>query len=222
MTKKVIQYPKIDLDGVKGVLIDIDDTLYPYEYSHHVALTECYKKFQVLGLKKEFDEEWFFKIYREKRSQVTASLSPQGACRSRFFAFQAMFEEVSIDAPYQIANDFTDLYWSFFVESMAPSEEAVSFLESCKELAIKVCAVSDMLASTQVTKIKRLGLTSYISYLVTSEEAGEEKPSEKMYQLALQKLNLKSDEVVMIGDHPVKDIEGANKQGIKAYQVIVK
>jgi putative hydrolase of the HAD superfamily len=45
-----------------------------------------------------------------------------------------------------------------------------------------------------------------VDYLVSSEEAGAEKPDPKVFELSLEKLGLKKDEVVMIGDNYEKDI----------------
>ena len=49
---------------------------------------------------------------------------------------------------------------------------------------------------------------------MTSEEAGSEKPHQIMFLSALNKLNLKPDEALMVGDNTVTDIEGANAVGI--------
>jgi len=51
---------------------------------------------------------------------------------------------------------------------------------------------------------------------VTSEEAGKEKPHPYMFMLALQKLNLQTNDVCMIGDSFKKDIFGASNLNIKS------
>jgi putative hydrolase of the HAD superfamily len=64
-----------------------------------------------------------------------------------------------------------------------------------------------------------LGLDMYVDFVVTSEEVGLDKPHSAMFSTALTKLNLKNEEVIMIGDDLTKDIDGARKQNIKAYLV---
>jgi putative hydrolase of the HAD superfamily len=48
---------------------------------------------------------------------------------------------------------------------------------------------------------------------------GIEKPNKKMFQSALEKLRLSTDQVIMIGDSIDKDISGAEEMGIKSYLV---
>ena len=73
-----------------------------------------------------------------------------------------------------------------------------------------------MQATFQVEKLKKLNLSKYIDFLVTSEEAGAEKPDKKIFNLALQKMKLSKSKVIMIGDNIKKDIKGAESIGIKA------
>ena len=88
-----IIFPKIELENVKGVLIDIDNTLYPYGPAHEKALKECYYAF-VKKIKEGVSFDSFHNLYRAKRIEVTKRLYPQGSCRSRLFAFQSFFEEL--------------------------------------------------------------------------------------------------------------------------------
>ena len=70
-------------------------------------------------------------------------------------------------------------------------------------------------------KIEALKLTPYIDFIVANDEACEDKPSAKMFQIACRKLCLMPEEVIMIGDNLKKDVQGAEKIGIKAYHVIL-
>ncbi len=51
--------------------------------------------------------------------------------------------------------------------------------------------------------------------VITSEEAGRDKPEEPVFRLALEKLGMKKDEVLFIGDDISKDIKGAEMLGIR-------
>lgn len=45
------------------------------------------------------------------------------------------------------------------------------------------------------------------------------KPGEKAFKSALEKLGVNSSDTVMVGDSPYTDIYGANRMGIKSFQV---
>lgn len=212
----------MDLSSIKVLFIDVDDTLYSYKEQHQKAILKCYEEFKKVDSSLTF-EEFNFK-YREARDSVTDRLKPTGACRSREFAFLEMFEELKIDRAYILANDFTNIYWDSFYKNMKLFNNVLKILQEAKAKGIVTCAITDMLHGVQVRKLKALKVTNYIDFLVSSEEVGFEKPSEKIYNLAFKKVshivdNLKEEEVLMIGDSEKKDYNGAIKMGFKAYLI---
>lgn len=210
-----ILFPEIDLSAVKGVMIDLDNTLYLYEPCHNFALKSCYEKF----FTKKFSFDDFAALYKKHRDEVTVSLDAQGACRSRLFAFQHLLEEMQEQESYVKALMLDQLYWGHFISAMQLEEDAKNFLEICKAKFLSVCVVTDMLAETQIKKLQKLQITEYVNYLVTSEEVGQEKPNALIFEVALKKMNLQKQQVIMIGDDLKKDVEGAKDNGIQSYQI---
>lgn len=215
-----LKFPEIRLDAVEAVLVDIDDTLYPYDPAHQLALAECHRLY-CEETEDNIQTSDFDIWYRANRSAVTKSLSPQGACRSRLFAFQAMLEEKAHPNPFVLAGELENTYWQNFLAHMSVCLAAREFLAQCKALRIPVCAVSDMQAHIQIKKLDVLGVSKLIDFLVTSEEVGAEKPNRRMFETALRKLDCSADQAIMIGDSQSKDIVGAQSVGIKAYKVEV-
>jgi len=104
---------------------------------------------------------------------------------------------------------------------MILSDNAYKFLLECRSKNIQVCAISDMQTYYQTQKLKALKIDHLINFLVTSEEAGVEKPGSQIFLIALKKLNLKFNDVIMVGDDKEKDIKGAEALKIKSYLVNV-
>lgn len=209
-----ILFPEIDLNGVKAVLLDLDNSLYLYEPCHQHALKKCFDQYPL-----NISFEKFCETYRSCREAVVERLKPQGACRSRFFAFLLMLESANHPQAYIDALKLDKLYWDSFISVMILESDAKDFLLKCKKEEVRICLVTDMLATTQVKKIQQLQIADYVDFMVTSEEVGCEKPSPKMFETALNKLQLTKSEVIMIGDDEKKDVAGAEKFAIKAYQV---
>ena len=184
---------------------------------HNLAINACYDNFYKEKLS-QLNKTEFRKLYRTKRTEVTKRLSPQGACRSRLFAFLSMFEELSFQNSYLLALKYESIYWETFIENIEPCEEIFIFLKQCKKLHLSVCAVSDMQANFQIKKLIKLNAIELIDFLVTSEEVGFEKPEARVFERALEKLQLNKTEVIMIGDDQTKDIDAAKKLGIKAFE----
>jgi putative hydrolase of the HAD superfamily len=211
-------FPVVDLEGVRGVLIDIDNTLYAYQPAHEAGLRETFACWRE-HVDPLTDFEIYRRDYRAQRDRVTAALSPHGSCRSRLLAFQAMLEAAGHRPAYSLAAELEQRYWSALIDSAQVNADAVAFLGRCRERSIPVCAVTDMQALFQVRKLEAFGVAALVDYMVTSEEVGEEKPSASMFEAALHKLGLRTHDVVMIGDDENKDMEGARCLNIRTYKV---
>lgn len=208
-------FADIPIHQCKGVLIDLDDTLYVYEGRHNAALWHVYSTYFT-----DIPEADFLKLYRAARTLVTDRLSPQGACRSRLFAFMHIYEIYQKDQPYMWAYKADALYWDSFIHGMTCAPQALTFLERCANAGLPVCVVSDMTTHVQIRKLEQLGLTGHVKHLVTSEEVGAEKPDPLMFYAGMRKLAISEpQEVIMIGDSFSKDIRGAETLGIPAYLI---
>lgn len=66
-----------------------------------------------------------------------------------------------------------------------------------------------------VSVYRSLGLEPYLDFVVTSEEAGGDKPQPPIFLLALERAGVKPPEAVHVGDQYKIDIVGARGVGIK-------
>jgi putative hydrolase of the HAD superfamily len=95
--------------------------------------------------------------------------------------------------------------------------DAAPTLERLRQDGYRMAIVSNtsqsgerhMLAALQV-----LGFAGYFDAIVTSFEAGAEKPSPLIYDLALQRLGCTRAEAAMVGNDPLTDIQGAAALGM--------
>ena len=62
--------------------------------------------------------------------------------------------------------------------------------------------------------LQQLRLESYFDFIVTSVDAGCEKPDKRIFSIALQALGIKGDEAAMVGDQVATDIVGGNRVGL--------
>ncbi len=195
----------------KGILLDIDNTLYEYEPIHLLAQNTL---FNFVKNKFNINLEDISNAYKQAKLQVKHNNPASAASHNRLLYVQNLCEILEINA-FENSIMLYDLYWNTFLENMSLSSGAQHFLSSYGHLPI--CLVTDLTAHIQHRKVAKLALSSWADHMVTSEEAGCEKPHPYMFQLALKKLNLQAEEVCMIGDSFKKDIEGAISLDINSY-----
>ena len=198
----------------KAVIFDIDGTLYSYAANDKVAVESlCEFAANVLHV----EESNFRTAYNEARRIVKEErLKDGGARHSKVLFFQTTLEILGKNA-FQYVLEMYDIYWNSFLANMKPFEGAVEFIEKLKRAGVKISLCTDMTAHIQYRKIRKLGLQNFIDFMVTSEETGQEKPAQIMFELALKKLNVNAADTAFFGDSLERDIEGAAKVGIAPF-----
>ena len=197
---------------IQAVILDLDNTLYAYEPLNAEAAARV--RNVVCG---EFHvtEKRYEEAYRAGREETKRLLGDTGASHNRLLYFQKTLEYLGI-LPVPLSLRMYEIYWGTFLEKMSLREGAREFMECMKTHGIRVMICTDLTAHIQHRKIAALGIAEMIDCLVTSEEAGVEKPAPEIFALCLEKLGLPAEAVCFIGDDPRKDVEGAKAAGMRA------
>jgi len=194
------------------VLFDLDNTLYSYEPAHVSALdavkTKVTKNFNL-------NEQTFNDAFEKAKELTKNQLRNTAASHSRLLYMQKMLELLGLGSQVLFALDLEQTYWRTFLANATLFSSAKDFLDDLRLNSIPTAIVTDLTAQVQFRKIIYFGLDHYFDCIVTSEEAGQEKPHAAPFKLALEKLQPKGQAIWMVGDNPKKDIGGA-KSAINA------
>ena len=200
----------------KGVIFDIDGTLYDYQSVDIVAMKHfCAYIEDNLGV----DEKIFREKYTEARKMIRSRLKDTAAQHSRVLLIQTALELLGKN-PFDHVLTLYDVYWNCFLENMRPFDGAADFLRDLKSAGVKISTCTDMTAHIQYRKLEKLGLDKFFDFMVTSEETGYEKPAPIMFNFALEKMKIRADEAAYFGDSLERDILGAANVGIKPFWFI--
>jgi putative hydrolase of the HAD superfamily len=192
-----------------AILFDTDNTLYPYDPAHKVAQRAVRDKV-VRTFSITPDE--FDKAFKEARNEVKKRLKHTASSHSRLLYLQRMLELLGLGSQVLLALDFEQTYWRTFLSNAVLFEDVKELLDDVRLFGIPTAIVTDLTAQIQFRKIVYFGLDQYFDYIVTSEEAGLDKPHEAPFKLAVEKMRPKGSCVWMIGDNPVNDIRGAKEK----------
>ena len=136
------------------------------------------------------------------------------AIHSRMLRMQCMLE--LLEQPlFPHARNMYHAYWDTFIQYIQSNPGILEFMKELKKRKIRIGIGTDMTAYVQYRKLEAIGVTSYIDFIVTSEEAGVEKPHYHFFDICVEKAGVRPEECAFIGDNVKKDIEGAWESGLK-------
>ena len=94
--------------------------------------------------------------------------------------------------------------------------ETMSTLIHLKAQGYHLGVISNGITIKQYEKLVRLGLHHFFHSVITSQEAGVEKPDVAIFELAMKTMGCKAENSVMIGNSFNDDVLGAINAGMSA------
>jgi len=191
----------------RALFFDLDHTLYDYEAPHEAALREVRDKIQrALGV----EPQRFDRFFAEAKGDVKRRLGASASSHSRLLYFQRLLELLGMKSDVLSALDYEQTYWRTFLAEASLFENARETLLLVRSYGIPLVLVTDLTAQIQFRKIVYFGLDNVFDFVVTSEEAGADKPDPRVFDAAREKAGLaREDRIWMVGDDAEKDGAGA-------------
>jgi putative hydrolase of the HAD superfamily len=193
---------------MKAVFFDIDDTLYDTSGFAALARRAAINVMIDAGLPLESDEA--YKLLRE-------IIKEKGSNYDKHFNVltKRVFGE---EKPRLIALGMITYHnVKFALLRLFP--ETMSTLIYLKSRGYHLGVISNGITIKQWEKLIRLGLHHFFDEIITSEEAGVQKPDDKIFKQALDRMGCKAENSIMIGNKFSEDIIGALNVGMDAILV---
>lgn len=177
---------------IKGVIFDLDDTLYSekeYVRSGYKAVSDY------LG---GGHEEKLWGFFEEKKPAIDELLSELGREE----------EKKAVLNVYRSHKPNIHLY-----------DGVVEMIEGLRDRGIKVGIITDGRPEGQQNKIKALGLEKIVDDIIITDELGGiqfRKPCDISFRIMQERWRLPSSEMMYVGDNPAKDFQAPQQLGMKA------
>jgi len=202
---------------IKAVFFDWFNTLADYEPPRHQLHSQACHEFGIeispeqirrgiLAADRYFFEE-NIKSPVEKRGEAE-----KAAVYSRYQdivlseAGAKVAKEVLLKIMGRIRQLFKGVTWALF-------DDVLSTLKTLKERQLTLGLLTNA-SKDLVSGYRKLGLEPYLNFVVTSEEAGADKPQPPIFLMALERAKVDASEAVHVGDQYNIDIVGARGVGI--------
>lgn len=119
------------------------------------------------------------------------------------------------DRPAADATRLAGVHLAALHSSYSAFSDVASFLDAAQDAGLALAVVTNGSTIAQRAKIDLIGRERFAS-IVVSAEHGIAKPDPAVFRIALDELGVASAAAIHIGDHPVNDVEGAQRAGIRA------
>lgn len=203
----------------KAILFDLDDTIISFDGVADYAWERACKSF-VKGEKTSFSviellesinktRKWYWSDPERHR---TGRMNIVKARREIVIAALHELHFFDEDKAFKMADNYSKLQ----EELICLFPRSIETLEKLRDLGVRMVLITNGTSEKQRGKINKFCLSGFFEYCLIEEEIGFGKPDTRIYEIALHKLNLKAEEVWMVGDNLVWDIEGPKKLGIFA------
>lgn len=192
----------------KAIFLDIDDTVFNFKKCSESALEKTFSAMEL-----EYDENTFDAFSeideglwtKQKRNQLTVA-------EVLDVRFVHLKRKIGIDYDSdQVKTHFGNLLGEQCI--MEPGIEKV--LERLSD-EYRIYAASNGVLTMQENRLQLSGLRKYFTDLFVSDDIGYAKPDINYFKECLNKTDLKTSEILMVGDSLASDIAGANIAGIES------
>lgn len=186
---------------VKAVVFDLDGTLLDRDASVQVFINNQYDRLSkyLSHIPKEIYTERFVEL--DNHGYVWKDI-----------VYSQLVEELNITS--LTADDLLDDYLLEFRNHCIPFSNLVEMLDDLKNQGIRLGMITNGFGHFQLHNIQALGIEHYFEVILISEWEGMKKPNPEIFTRALSKLQVKPEESMFIGDHPVNDVEAARNVGM--------
>ncbi len=196
---------------MKTCIFDIDDTL----YSQQESVTKAHANLAAFAAKRYgISEEEFMRQYRAAFNRQRGQFPSLVNFHSRAVRFQLMGEMFGV-VPLVDVPLLHDLFWEEHLRHMEPFPGVADFLSALHDRGVRIGTCTDMTADWQYKKLERLDLLRHFDFMVSSEEAGAEKPDPAFFRLCVEKARCAPAECLFVGDNLPYDVQGAIAAGMR-------
>ncbi|WP_155591335.1 HAD family hydrolase [Lysinibacillus cavernae] len=186
------------------MLFDLDDTLLNRDKAvdnlFFIILERFYKDIQhsvkkdMLQKFKEYDKRFYG--FPDKTNVLTS-----------------FFDEFPPNDPLP-SSDMQDFWNHQFPYCFSIDQHTLNSINFIKK-HVQVGIITNGTVQRQKAKIMHTHLTSCFDFIFISEEVGYSKPDKRIFELALNKLNVRPEDALFVGDDLEKDIAGCQHAKIK-------
>ena len=188
---------------IKVVLFDLDGTLYDRDQLATVLFAEQYAAFA----------NELTAIPYERFLRDVHAMDEHGH-GDKEVGYRAIVRAWGFDET--LAERLIAHFWATYDGHCRLTEDVRHTLEELRSRGLRLGVITNGQGVRQRRKIAALGLDAAFDVVLVSGEEGVQKPEAEIFRRALTRCDVTAPEAMFVGDHPVADVEGAHRAGLRA------
>ncbi|XXM71068.1 HAD family hydrolase [Lysinibacillus sphaericus] len=197
-----------------ALLFDLDDTLFNHSYCYKQAIRDIVKCHSGLG---NVDEELFISTFLKVNQELWKDF------QSNKISFRELslkrlrmtFNKFSVNAGKEEIESINEIYHGNYLKNIVPDLQINHLIEQIIG-SFKVGIITNGTSYNAYKKVQRLELNDLFKneQIIVSEEIGYSKPHRQIFRHALDRLKIKPERTLFIGDNYYTDMCGADAAGM--------
>ncbi len=123
-------------------------------------------------------------------------------------------KKIGVDAGEELISELCEIFKKNGTVRKYAFPETIAVLQELKK-KYKIAILSNTTNISMKQMFEKFPLNELADEIILSYEVGIQKPDPRIYAIALEKLGVSKDEVIMVGDSLRLDVESAEAFGIK-------
>jgi len=197
----------------QNIFFDLDRTLWDFDKNSEKTLKQLFRDY---SLQNTFGNFLFFKSRYEYHNKKLWLAYYQNRIEKEELSYRRFYltlKEAGLDEmglAKEIAHDFIDLS-PLQTEVFPNTHECLEYLKN-KNYQLHI--ITNGFNEVQGRKLQNSKLEKYFNQIITSENAGANKPHAQIFEYALKQTGAVIEKSIMIGDDLSTDIKGARDMGM--------
>jgi len=194
----------VNHEKLRGIIFDLDNTLFDFIAMKEKAVEAAAIAMIDAGLPLKTEEvrRRIFGVYQIEGIEFQQ-------------VFDTMLRELMGQVDPRVLAAGIVAYRRVREAMLVPYPHTRATLVTLIRKGFKIAVVSDAPSIQAYLRLCYLQLTDLFDTVVTFDDTGEAKPSPKPFNLALKRMRLKPEQVMMIGDWIERDLLGARQLGMR-------
>jgi putative hydrolase of the HAD superfamily len=202
--------PETSLKNIRAITLDLDDTLWEigpvieraeatlwqWLHENYPRISERWKSQDIVALRMSIFEEF-----------------PHMVHDFRFIRKKSL-ERIALASGYSV--DLVEPAFSVFDDARNDVELYPEVVEELAWLAERFVVIAITNGSANLHTI---GIADWFDDIITAAEVGVAKPARRIFDVAIEKAGVSSQETLHVGDHAESDIQGARDAGMRTVWV---